>query len=604
MPLSKETRYAGVEDEFRVAGVDGRPISIDDLVSKSERFFFDESGHVSVFEPVYDPDSAGGRAWTWYGGTLYHDYDSKGPLVEATTPLTPLNRGVEALVGNVLTQRAQLVELCEGHNILVVSTHLNLLLDSTFEGDDLCLFTARIPSNAFESVEAQKLGADIALIATHTISPIIAYLLFSPGLKRRAIYRPRKHRRMELCLPYVPDPDQMRAGFLFWFAAVNHITGLIKADLREHRDYADRYQSQDYYKLILAKFPFVIQGIKFKRPSYYLGYEIGSGQEVNVAENGSKAVISTDKGDINIVDLAKAYVQLFSEETSRIATKRQIALLEDFLDRKRVLNVDMSAAPESLRPDHSYIEKATGSTVQCYLEGHQVDELASVHLKFIRSPCRVISLFSPSSPKRILRNLATELDWDFVSLEIVEEDERLVRRHLLEVPLHQVDDYLRVEERCSSPYVFLSEIKKWTKVTTEISNPRSLFAHGTLMDPDRDRLNFGVIVTSATRGQAYGEAYDFGEYPVLIENQRASLVPGMLLSFLSFEEAASKFDAYEGCNDANPVYIRALREVLLPGFEKTTGWVYVGNRNNTLVKAKLKAARRLSGVWSKASQKI
>ena len=161
MPVSKETRYAGVEDEFRVTGGDGHPISIPDLVSNSDRFFCDESGYVSIFEPVYDPDSVGGRSWTWYGGTLYNDYDFKGPLAEATTPLTPLSRGVEALVENVLTQRAQLIESCEGYNIIGVSTHLNLLLNSGFEGDDLCLFRSRIPSNAFVSVEAQKLGAEV-----------------------------------------------------------------------------------------------------------------------------------------------------------------------------------------------------------------------------------------------------------------------------------------------------------------------------------------------------------------------------------------------------------------------------------------------------------
>lgn len=604
MPISKGDRYAGVEDEFRVTDAHGRPISIDELVSKSERFFFDESGHVSIFEPVYDPDSVGGRIWTWYGGTLYNDYDSKGPLAEATTPLTPLSRGVEALVGNVLTQRAQLIELCEGRNILGVSTHLNLVLDSSFEGDDLCLFRARIPSNAFISVEAQKLGADVALIATHTISPVIAYLLFSRGVRKGAMYRPRRHRRMELCLPYVPDPDRMRAGFLFWFAAVDHITDLIKAELREHGDYTDRYKSQDYYKLILGKFPFVIPDIEFKRPSYYLGYEIGSDHEMNVVENGSKAVIRTDRGNINIVDLAKSYVEFFSEEISRTATRRQIALLEGFLNGERALDVDMGAASESLCPGHTYIEKATGRSAKRYLNGYQVDELASVHLKFIRSPCRVINVFSRSSPKLITRNLAARLDWDFVSLEIVEEDESLVRRHLLEIPLHQIDDYLRVEDRCSNPDIFLSKVKKWTKATTEIRNPSSLFAYGTLMDPDRDRQDFGAIVTSATKGYAYGEAYDFGEYPVLIENHRASVVPGVLLSLLNFEEAANRFDAYEGCTDTNPVFIRALREVLLDGLEKTTAWVYVGNKNNTLVKAKLKTANRLSEVWSKQAKKL
>jgi hypothetical protein len=70
---------------------------------------------------------------------------------------------------------------------------------------------------------------------------------------------------------------------------------------------------------------------------------------------------------------------------------------------------------------------------------------------------------------------------------------------------------------------------------------------------------------------------------VVIENQRASVVLGMLLALLSFEAAASRLDAYEGCNDSDPPFIRALREVLLDGFEKTTAWVYVGNRNNTLL---------------------
>ncbi len=111
VPVSEQQRYAGVEDEFRVTSANGRPIYVDELFSKSQRFFFDEFGHVPIFEPVLDAELAGGRIWAWHGGTFYHDYDAIGPLVEATTPLTPLSRGIKGLVDNVLAHRAQLVDL-------------------------------------------------------------------------------------------------------------------------------------------------------------------------------------------------------------------------------------------------------------------------------------------------------------------------------------------------------------------------------------------------------------------------------------------------------------------------------------------------------------
>lgn len=601
MPVSEKQRYAGVEDEFRITARDARFLSVDKLVSRTQRFFFDESGHIPIFEQVTNSDSEGGRLWTWYGGTFYHDYDSRGPLVEVTTPLTPLDRGIEALVENVLTQRAQLLELSREEEILGVSTHLNLMLDSLFKGEDLCEFKALVPSNAFGHIEAQKLGADVALIATHTISPVLAYLLFNHKPAKGALYRPRKNRRIELCLPYIPEPDQMRAGFLLWFAAVDYITNLIKADLKRHRDWADRYQSPDYYKFILAKFPFTVSDIRFERPPYYIGYKISSGVEENVMENGSKALISTDKGEINIVELAKAYTDFLSDKLSGMATKRQLALLEDFLSGRRQLNVDLKETPKSFRLDHQYLAKATGKNASSYLNGHEVDELASVHLKFLRNPLQVIKPHSRISPGRIIRNLAREIDWDSIKLELVEENEDIVRRYLLEIPLHHTDDYLRLEENFNRRDTFFDGIKQWIKATSEVPNPRSIFAYGTLMNPERDRRNFGVTVTSAKSAYAYGESYDFGDYPVLIENYRTSVVPGVLLSLADFEEAANSFDFYEGCHEPNPLFIRALREIMLDNFESTFSWIYIGNRNNRLVREKLKTTPRLSGIWTKKS---
>jgi len=208
-PDPRQQRYCGVEDEFRIATPDGRAILIDEAVASSDRFFFDESAHVPVFPPEVEPEVetevTGGRIWTWYGGTLYHDADVQGSLLEATTPLTLLNAGVEALVEHVLVQRAQVVELAPGTEITGVSTHLNVGLDSDFAGDDLCRFETKVPSNAFVTVVVQKLGADIALLATHTIGPVLAYLLFNRRPRKGALYRPRKGRRMELCLPYVID---------------------------------------------------------------------------------------------------------------------------------------------------------------------------------------------------------------------------------------------------------------------------------------------------------------------------------------------------------------------------------------------------------------
>ncbi|MDO8491882.1 MAG: gamma-glutamylcyclotransferase family protein [Dehalococcoidia bacterium] len=596
-------RYCGVEDEYRIATIDGRQISVDQLIAGSPRFFFDEAGHVPLFAPAAEPDSAGGRIWTWYGGTLYNDYDELGTLVEATTPLTPVGPGVESLVDNVLTHRTQLVELAQGESVLGVSTHLNLLLDSRFQGKDLCDFTSQVPSNAFASTEAQKLGADIALIATHTISPVIAYLLFNHRPLKGALYRPRRNRRMELCLPYVPEPDQMRAGFLFWFAAVDAITDLIKADLSEGGDWERRFSQPDYYKQVLTRFPFVVSDIRFKRPSYYLGYEIGSDMEENVMENGSKAVIQTQRGPVNVVELARRYVEFISARLRSLATAEEMALLDDFLNRRRELSVDVQEQANALHLGHDYVQRAAGSWPRSYLNHHQVDELASVHLKFLRSPYRLLKPASRVSPGRLLRNTVRELDWDCIDLELVEENEGAVRRYLLAIPLAHTDSYLKLEENLSTVPQFLDAIKPWIKDVEEIANPRAIFAYGTLMDPERDRRSFSAIVTSVRAGYAYGEAYDFGDYPVLVERNRTGVVRGVLLSLLDFEESAGKFDLYEGCHQPNPQFVRVLRQVMLDNFENTLSWVYVGNGNNRLVREKLKTAPRVTGLWAKGSMR-
>ena len=601
MPDVVRQRYAGVEDESRIKTADGQFVSVDKLILRSPRFFFDESGHVPVFEPVYDYDSTGGRVWTWYGGTIYHDYDSAGTLVEAATPLTPLTSGVDALVDNVLTQRAQLVELSRSDNAVGISTHLNLLLDSYFRGTNLCDFKALVPSNAFGRMESQKLGSDIALLATHTISPVIAYLLFNHRPSKGALYRPRRNGRMELCLPYQGEPDQMRAGFLFWFAAVDHITNMIKAELDAHEDWVEHYQDRDYYRALLPLFPYVISDVSYRRPSYYLGYQVANGVEENVMENGSAAVIKTQRGDVNVVDLAKEYVRFFSADLTQMGSKQQLTLLDSFLDGTRKVNVDVNEVPKSMRLDQAYVSCATGKLATQFLNSHEVDELASIHLKFVRNPVKVIKTPSSVSPERVVRTLGGKLLWDFVNLEIVEETESSVRQYRLEVPLFRADEYLTLEANFNRFSSFLEGVSPWLKSTVEAPNPRNIFAYGTLMDPEKDRRGFGANVTAVRKARTYGEAYDFGDYAVLIENSNTSLVPGVLLSIENFEEAVNKIDFYEGCHNPNPIFVRALRQVMLDNLETITAWVYVGNRNNRMVREKLRTAPRVTGLWARGA---
>ncbi|MEW6142308.1 MAG: gamma-glutamylcyclotransferase family protein [Chloroflexota bacterium] len=604
MSILGNERFAGVEDEFRVVGSDGRGVLIDELVRRSERFFFDEAVHVPVIKGDLQQEQGNGRIWTWYGGTLYHDYDAAGSLVEATTPLVLLRDGVDTLVDCVLTQRAQLLELCRECQITGVSTHLNLTLDSFFAGDDLCRFEASVPSDEFVSVPAQKLGADIALLTTHTVAPVLAFLLFNRYPRKGALYRPRKNRRMELCLPHVTEPEQMRAGFAFWFAAVEYFTSLIKADLSKYRNWQERYRSPDYFRALLPHFPVVIRDVAYQRPNYVMGYQVSSLQETNVMEMGSQAMIGTDQGEMTVVDMGKAYTESLSHDILRFGGAGALSLIEDYLTGQKSPMVDFDGTPRFFSLHTGFIEATTGKSVRAFLGDHRVIEPATIHLKFLESPCRVLSVYSRRLPMRLTRNLGTKLDWNHITLEVVEEDEYVVTQHLLEVPLSEVADYLRAEDYCGTPYVFLAEIKRWTKAVNTVSNPRTIFAYGTLMSPERNERRFGAIVTEVRRGHAYGEAYDFGDFPVIIDDLGGGIVHGVVITLGNFEETAARFDDYEGSNDPNPVFSRVIREVMIEGFHRVPAWVYVGNRNNRYVADKLLKARRLTGVWSKHGFRI
>ncbi|MCX8125668.1 MAG: hypothetical protein N3E40_00795, partial [Dehalococcoidia bacterium] len=514
MSVSKNERFAGVEDEFRITDAEGRGVLIEELVLRSKRFFFSEDSHVPILKEGLPQESGGGRIWTWYGGTLYHDYDVNGSLVEATTPLVRLSDGVSVLVDNVITQRAQLLELCGECKITGVSTHVNLSLDPLFAGDDLCRFEVLVPSDEFVNVPTQKLGADIALLATHTLSPVLAYLLFNRCPQKGALYRPRKNRRMELCLPYVTEPEQMRAGFAFWFAAVDYFTGLIKADLGNYLNWQKRYKSPEYYRTLLSQLPVVVRDVSYQRPSYVLGFQVSLSQEANVMENGSKAVISTNRGEMTVLELGKIYLELLSQNILRFGGIAVLSLIDDYLNLRRLATVDLDGVPRFFSLRSGFTEATTGKSVRSFLNGHRVIEPATVHLRFLESPCRTLNLYSRRIPMRLFRNLGVKLDWNHITLEVVEENEYEVTQRLLEVPLDEVEDYLRAEDYCGTPYIFLAEIARWTKAVNTVPNPRALFAYGTLMSPERNERRFGALVIGVQRAHAYGEAYDFGDFPV------------------------------------------------------------------------------------------
>jgi gamma-glutamylcyclotransferase (GGCT)/AIG2-like uncharacterized protein YtfP len=115
---------------------------------------------------------------------------------------------------------------------------------------------------------------------------------------------------------------------------------------------------------------------------------------------------------------------------------------------------------------------------------------------------------------------------------------------------------------------------------------------------------FGARVTGVRKSHTYGTAYDFGDYPLLVEEPGGGVVEGDVLDIDNFEEAASKFDHYEGCQEPNPVFMRVLRHVALGDYTRVPAWIYAGNRNNRYVREKLLKAPRLAGRWSKSGLRV
>ncbi|MCX8126076.1 MAG: gamma-glutamylcyclotransferase, partial [Dehalococcoidia bacterium] len=373
----------------------------------------------------------------------------------------------------------------------------------------------------------------------------------------------------------------------------------IKADLSRYRNWQEKYQSPDYYRSLFMHLPVVVQDVNYQRPNYVLGYQVSSLQETEVMEKGSRAVIGTAQGNMTVVRLGQTYLKLLSQDILRFGGKEVLTLIEDYLNGQKSPMVDFDGVPRFFNLSNNFIEETTGKSGRAFLNGHRVSEPATIHLRFLKAPYRVINFYSRRLPMRLTRNLGTELDWNHITLEVVEEDEYVVTQYLLEVPLHEVDDYLRAEDYCGTPYVFLAEIKRWAKGINTVSNPRCLFAYGTLMYPEQNERRFGALITDTKRGHAYGEAYDFGDFPVLIDDINGGIVPGVVMTFGNFEETASQFDDYEGSNEPNPVFVRVIREVMIEGHHRIPAWVYVGNRNNRYVADRLLTARRLTGIWSK-----
>lgn len=605
MPGFSGQRYAGVEGEFRVSRPDGGELPLDELIGRSPRFFFSEEAHLAVIEDSGQEgrELEGGKYWTWYGGTIYNDSDAQGTLVELTTPLTPVKYGSSALVENVMVQRAQLLELVEGPQIIGVSTHLNLLLDSEFDGDDLCRFQVPLPSNAFSSVPGQKLGADIALVATRTFAPVVAWLLFNREPHKGALYRPRDKRRMELCLPYIPSREQMVAGFTFWFAAVDYITGLIKQDLGQYPDWRAVYTRPDYYQRLLGKFPYVLSDITYQRPSFQLGYQLDSSFEYRIMEVGSRASFNTRKGKVNVRRLAGAALELLGPTLEVVASPAERLVLQDYISGKKVLGLDHDVPNPLLTLNKETFTVQYGSNPSDCLRRHKVTDISAIHFKLLKDPVRVVSPWSAADPRRVIRNIGREIAWEHFNLEVIEEDDRWVRRYWLKLSLDDVDEYLRLEDYCGGSGDFISEISKWVQSVASFPNPRRLFVYGTLMVPGQ-AAKFGARVTGLSKAHTYGRAYDFGDYPLLVEEPGGGVVEGDVLEIENFEEAASKLDHYEGCHEPNPVFIRVLRQVVLGDYTRVPSWIYAGNRNNRYVREKLLKAPRLSGRWAKPGLRL
>lgn len=609
------SRIAGWEDEFRVS--DGKRLyTLEELLPRSGRPFFAQLKHVLVGErkpllSLLDEDLDLGNydttmvdcMWTWYGGKLYDEQDR---LLEACTPPIRLIRyPVEHLARQVMVGRAQLGEITAGLQAEGMSSQLNFMLDADFQGADLCdeqqFVDDRVPTQGMTRGRAQKLGADIAKILVRTVGPVVAYLFFNTSQRKGAIYRPRGHRRLELSLPFVARADQLVAGSLFWFAAVEHTTRLIHEDLGGYGDdFADQFRTPEYYERIMAQFPILVEDVKLKtHVSFRLGYEVDGGYEAQVMDQGSDAVIATNAGPLRVTAIAERYLQFFEQEIGAFGRPENRRILEEFVSGARIPSVDLKRAhrhfslPESIRAQLMH-----GPTA--FLDRLPVDAQEYPLAALVQEPARWVE--NPQQGLIVRRTLGNYLEWHVIRMEVVAEEAAagIVRVARLEVLRDDLAEYLRLERGAGTPKRLWDVAQRWAVNVVELPYPRQIFAYGTFMSDDLVRRACGATVMSRQEAQLPGTLHDLGDFPVLVESfTDRSAVHGFLTTVDDFGCFLREADLYEGVTGPTPYFFRVLREVTLAEGGTALAWVYLGNLNHPEMRRRVAAARMIaSGRWA------
>ncbi|MBI4499084.1 MAG: gamma-glutamylcyclotransferase [Chloroflexi bacterium] len=609
------TRISGWEDEFRIT--DGaRTYTLEDLLPRSQRPFFAQLKHALVGErkPIlslmdedvdisdYDTTMVN-CVWTWYGGKLYDEQDG---LVEACTPPVRLSRSpVEHLAHQILVGRAQLAELAAGLKVDGMSSQLNVMLDAEFQGADLCnerqFADDRVPTQGMTRGRAQKLGADLGKILVRTVGPVVAYLFFTSTQRKGAIYRPRGHRRLELTLPFVARNDQIVAGALFWFAAVEHTTRLIKEDLSRYGDgFAAEFRQPDYYERILARLPVVVQEVKLKtHVSFRLGYEVNGGYEAQIMDQGSDAVIATNLGPLRVADLAEQYLQLFGREIANAGRPEHRRILEDFISGARIPSVDLKRPHRHISlPQYIRAHLPDGPTA--FLERLPVDPQEYPLAALVQEPTRWAA--GPPGSRTVRRNLGDYLEWHLIRMEVIAEDAAAgtVQVARLEIPRDDLAEYLRLERAAHTGERLWEIAQRWAVTTQTLPYPRQIFTYGTFMSEALVQRTCGVAVVRRQEARLPGTLYDLGSFPVLVESftDRAA-VHGFLIEVDDFDQFLREADLYEGAMEPAPYFLRVVRQVTLSDGSTALAWAYLGNANHPEIRECLAAAHALpSGHWT------
>lgn len=612
-------RISGWEDEYKIT--EGkRVLTLEELLYPSPRAFFSQHKHALVgqrrehsFPQDDDPSdydaSRTDCTWTWYGGKVYDEQDA---LVEASTPPISIERQpVHGLLQAIILGRAQIAELAEGYQAEGVSSQLNFMLDSEFFGDDLCdeskYVDRQIPSQGLTLARSHKLGADICKIMVRTFGPAIAFLFFNPFQNKGAIYRPRGHRRIELSLPYAPRHDQIAAGALLWFGAVEHTTHLIKEDLASYGvDYSQEFLRPDYFQRILAKLPWVVTGLRLKsNVSFRLGYEVADGYEKAVREQGSEAKIATSLGEIPVSEVLQRAIDLVHRDLPRFGTPAEIALLEEFARGMREPNVDLRTAHPHVSLSR-YVTDYLREPPTSYLNRQRVRWEEFPLAGLVTEPYRQF----PSGERRLLvrRNLGEEIDWQVARLEVTVEDYARMRLRLLElhVPREELPEYFRYEWNARDGEAYLSQITRWVHHARELAYPSEVFVWGTLKSKETTERAFGIRVLKEQDAEAMGTLYDLGKFPILIESPSDTTpVFGKVMEMEDVARFFAESDQYEGANLPNPYFLRVLREVRLAQGGTALVWMYVGNPNNPDVRTLLSPERIIkSGVWEREESRL